>query len=381
MFLFLVCCILLVLLFVAWQTTAIVRNQGEIVEYLNVESKEIKAALKIPVQPLAYGWWDNGFPLNLSKEEERRVLENPTPHIGPDEYTTQSLIAEYKAILSAHERKQYLQRLRDAGAWMAPDFLDLIYADADEYLRSWAAGHLSLEVKDYSHWERPVEIRNYEPLLLPDSSPLVRAAYWSNPRCRRLPWSLISISERWKEHFHSLTQLERLGLMRNPELSMQYVVALLDTASGELQISQQEHIAVLTAAAQNPRLINGSRHTGRDFWQVEGDVNPPFEEYAQMWELALDRWIDKPPVPFVFIKYIQTTPKVKLTIYDRLLKNELSKDQKWLRLEVIRSCDPFVDKDVLKAAWDDPDEECRKIAEERVGSFTDYVGVKTKKAA
>jgi hypothetical protein len=33
---------------------------------------------------------------------------------------------------------------------------------------------------------------------------------------------------------------------------------------------------------------------------------------------------------------------------------------------------------VLKAAWDDPDEECRKIAEERVGSLSKYVGVKTK---
>ena len=377
MFLFLVCCILLVLLYMAWETAAIARSQREIVEYLNVELKEIKAALKIPVQPLAYGWWDNGFPLNLSKEEERRVLENPTPHIGPDEYTTQSFIAEYKAILSAHERKQYLQRLRDAGAWMRPDFLDLVYADADEYLRAWAAGHLSLEVEDYSHREHPVEIRNYEPLLLADSSPLVRAAYWSNPRCRRLPWSLISISERWKEHFHSLTQLERLGLMRNPELSMQYVVALLDTASGGLQISQQEHIAVLTAAAQNPTLIGRSRNTVRREW---GEWDPPFEEYGQMWKLALDKWLNS-EVPYVFIKYIQTTPEVKLEIYNRLLEKREATEQKVLRREVIRSCDPFDDRNVLKVAWDDPDEECRKIAEERVGSFTDYVGVKTKKAA
>jgi len=261
---------------------------------------------------------------------------------------------------------------------MTTDFLDAIYADGSEYVRAWAAGHLSVDFKDYSDWEHPVEIRNYEPLLLADPSPIVRAAYWSNPECRQLPWldypeTWGEILEWWKEQFRELTQQERLGLTRNPQLNKKYVVALMETPSEELKISHQEHIAVLTAAGQNPKLINDSRHHGRRWGGTE--------EYGQMWKLALDKWIDKPPVPFVFIKYIQTTPEVKLEAYNRLLGKQKADDLKWLRQEVIRSCDPFDDKNILKAAWDDPDEECRKIAQERVGVLTDYVGVKRRKAA
>jgi len=100
-----------------------------------------------------------------------------------------------------------------------------------------------------------------------------------------------------------------------------------------------------------------------------------------MWKLAVDKWIDKPPVPFVFIRYIQTTPEVKLQTYNRLLGKQEADNLKRLRQEVIRSCDPFIDTYILKAAWDDPDEECRRIAQERVGTSTDFVGVKARKTA
>ena len=71
-------------------------------------------------------------------------------------------------------------------------------------------------------------------------------------------------------------------------------------------------------------------------------------------------------------------PEVKLAAYTRLLENS---NLKWLRQEVIRSCDPFIDKAVLKLAYDDPDEECRKIAKERIGHLAEYVGVKEKKSS
>jgi len=48
MFLFLVVCILLVLIYVALKTAAIIKNKGVIVEYLQTELKEIKVAQKIP---------------------------------------------------------------------------------------------------------------------------------------------------------------------------------------------------------------------------------------------------------------------------------------------------------------------------------------------
>jgi hypothetical protein len=138
-------------------------------------------------------------------------------------------------------------------------------------------------------------------------------------------------------------------------------------------MTRKEHAEVLCAAAVNPKPIRDSRFTGRKDWVGGGEGNPPFKEFGQIWIACLEKWTDELRVPYLFFKYIQTTPEVKLTVYTRLLENQ---EHKWLRVEVIRSCDPFDDGPVLKTAWDDPDEKCREIARERVGRFTGIVGVK-----
>jgi hypothetical protein len=379
MLLFLLVCILLVLIYLAQKATALAKGQTGVATFLETELKEIKAAQERPPASLAYGWFDDGWPIAEGDEEDSAPLENPTPHYNPDDYSTQMYIVEYKSMPSAHQRKEFLRQLFKEGVWMKPELLDIIYNDENAYVRAWAASHLNTDFKDYTDFKNPREIRNYEPDLLRDSDLTVRAALWSNPKCNSLPWSLIWISEGWKEQFQSMSQIERLGLMRNPELSMRYVVALLETPSKELNLSRKEHAEVLSAAAVNPGLVGGSRRTGRKAWLGGGEGNSPFEEYGKMWELCLEKWLDEKIVPYLFIKYIQTTPKVKLVAYTRLLEKQENLDFKWLRAEVIRSCDPFDDKPVLKVAWDDPDEECRKIATERVGRLAGIVGVQARK--
>jgi hypothetical protein len=373
-------CTLLLLLYVAGKAAFVAKTQVAVAAFLESELKAIKAAQELPKPTsLAYGWFDDGWPNARVDEEERAPLENPHPNRSSDDYAAQWYISEFKALSSAHQRKKFLRRLLKEGITMKPELLDIIYADESAYVRAWAAGHLDTKVKDFTNWtsmnDVALEIRNYEPALLDDHEPVVRAAFWSNPGLgKRLPWyPMIRVSDEWKEQIKSMSQLERLGLMRNPDLSMHYVVALLETSSEELNLSRAEHAEILRAAAINPRLIGSSRRTGRDAWAVEHDYNPPFKEYGMMWELCLNKWMDEPLVPYLFTKYIQTTPEVKLATYQQLLQNA---DSKWLRREVIRSCDPFIDKLVLKAAWDDPDEDCRRIAKERVGRLAKYVGVK-----
>ena len=197
---------------------------------------------------------------------------------------------------------------------MKPELLDKIYGDENEYVRAWSAGHLGTDFKDRTDYKNPREIRNYEPALLQDPAPIVRAALWSNPKCNRLPWSLIRISEGWKKQVQSISQLERLGLMRNPELSMHYVVALLETPSAELNMNRAEHAEVLCAAAVNPKMIGRSRTTGRQGWRgFDGDGYPPFEEFGKMWKLSTEKWMDESilgvksgGVPYFFLAYIQT---------------------------------------------------------------------------
>jgi hypothetical protein len=383
MLIFLGVCILLVSIYVVQKTAALARNQATLAESLQVELKQIKAGQKAPAKSLSYGWFDDGWPYSAPDDDEnqRPPLENPTPQRNPDEYMTRMLIAQYQSMPSPHQRKQFLMQLRRESIWMTAEFLDIIYGDENEYVRAWAAGHLDTDFKDYSDWENPVELRNYEPFLLADQASIVRAALWSNPGCKGLPWTFMEIVVNWKEHFKNLTQLERLALMRNPKLSTRYVVALMEADSDDLHITVKEHAIVLSAAAVNPRLVQGSRDTGREIWEFEGDPNSPFEEYGQMWLLCVDKWLEHAPAPLLFFKYIQTTPKVKLTVYERLVEKPNASDYRWLRQEVKCSCDPFIDKSVLKIAWDDPDEECRKVARERVGRFMSYVGVKDSKAA
>jgi hypothetical protein len=47
-----------------------------------------------------------------------------------------------------------------------------------------------------------------------------------------------------------------------------------------------------------------------------------------------------------------------------------------LRRRVLESCEPIKDKEVLRLGWQDPDEECREIAEKRTGALRSWVRVK-----
>lgn len=375
---FLIACIFAVALYSAHKAASIEKRQASIAEFLEAQLKDIKAGQEKQPKVLAYGWFDDGWPVPRTREEISVPLENPEPHRNPDDYETQMWVHEYQSMGDAHGRKEILRQLFKAGAWMKPEFLDMIYADENTYVRAWAAAHLHLDFKDDSDSKNPRELRDYEPALLNDPDPLVRAAVWSNPECKRLPFGMygIDLSEDWKAQFRSMGALERLALMRNPHLPGSYVLALLETPSEELGISREEHVRILTTAAANPNLVGNSRRTGRDYWM--GRFGDPFracEEYGKMWKLSLEKWFGT-AVLYMFVKYIQTTPEVKLTTYNCLLEKNDGNDHKWLRQELIRSCDPIVDSKVLKLAWDDPDKDCRSLAEERVGQFTAYVGVK-----
>jgi len=356
-------------------------NQAAHVTLMESIQAELKTAQEQACKQMACGWYDDGWPNARpstiameawSREFHRgQGVRDPKPWKHPDDYATQMYIAEYKSITSPHERREFLRHLHKAEVWMAPEFLDLIYADESMYVRAWAAGHLNTQF---------VDGRNYEPDLLQDPEPVVRAALWSNPQCQNLPWKdrRSGLSEGWKEQLGTMSQIERLGLMRNPKLEMRFVVALLETSSEHLEMNEYEHEKVLCAAAVNPDLIWGSRSAGRQGWVAFGEGNPPFEEYGTMWTLCLDKWIDT-TVPEHFFKHIQTTPEIKKAIYQRLLEKEDDRHFKKLRMDVILSCDPLIDGPVLKMAWNDPDQECREIAKEQIGVFGDFVGVEGEK--
>ena len=145
------------------------------------------------------------------------------------------------------------------------------------------------------------------------------------------------------------------------------------TPTAELNITREEHANILIAAAVNQDLIGSSRWHGREAFKGF-DWSPPFEEFGQMWETCLTKWMDQPRVAFFFFEYIQTVPEKKLAVYRALLERS---DHAALgrREAIVQSCDPILDKELLKAAWDDPHRHCRRVAKERIGKFVQFVGV------
>lgn len=371
--LILVLLVLALVLYLALKTSAISKRQTSMAVAIDADLKAIRTAQETSPPGLVYGWYDDGWPFL----ETTRGEANPKPHQHPDEYVTAMFAGEYKSIASPHARKRFLAKLRQFGVWTQPELLDAVYADENPFVRAWAAAHLNTDFTDYADSKNPRTIRDYESSLLKDPAPIVRAALWSNPKSRQLPWYVVGVGlkEAWKEQFRNMSQIERLGLMRNPELGKALVLALLESSSEELGVTRDQHREILCAAAINADLISGSRRTGRGAWVGGGEGNAPFEEYGQMWELCSEKWLGEPSVPFFFFRYIQTTPEVKLATYQRLLAAKRSAEYAWLRQEIIRSCDPLDDKEILKLGWDDPDDKCREAAKERVGIHARLVGV------
>jgi hypothetical protein len=83
-------------------------------------------------------------------------------------------------------------------------------------------------------------------------------------------------------------------------------------------------------------------------------------------------------VPYAFLKWVQTTPKTKLADYQRLFSLPKEQHPAIFRQAIIEGCDPLVDSELLKIAWDDEDKDCRTAARKRVGPYTKWVGVQMK---
>ncbi len=315
-----------------------------------------------------------------SRQELRHALENPNLLRNPDEFTIAEIIARLKSIADPLDRISFLTSLRSRHTYFNENITAVILRDPSTVVRAWGAAHLETEFRDYRGYEfgqgkeAPL-IADYGDEVTNDAEPLVRASRWTHSGYRDLFWGRFraELKDDWKPKLKALSPLDRMAMMHNTGLTCCFVVELLQAATADLGITRNEHARLLCSASQNPHIIVDSRHFGRETWAYEGDANPPLVEYSEMWEACVDRWMDQQHVVFSFLKYVQATPEVKLNVYQKLLGVEKTN---YLREAIIEGCDNFTDKVVLKAAWDDPDEECKKAARKVIGNLTNIVGVK-----
>jgi hypothetical protein len=284
-----------------------------------------------------------------------------------------------KSLSEPLDRIAFLSALRSKQTFFNEKLTAAVLRDESPLVRAWGAANLDTEFRDYTGYEfgkgeAPLII-DFEEELLKDGDPLVKASLWKHAGYKRLPWGRFgrALNQQWIDAFKARSQLERLALMHNIGLSSHFIVALINVDTAELAIPREEHARLLFTAAQNPHIVTYSRHYGREAWAYEDDANPPSEEYGEMWEASVARWMDQTHVVYSFLKYTQATPDVKLKVYQKLLETEKTNR---LRQAIIEGCDAFTDKKVLKLAWSDPDKDCKRAAEEAVGHLKEIVGVK-----
>jgi hypothetical protein len=316
------------------------------------------------IPPIGFEWYEDGWPdwIVESADWYRSPLlpfSNPQPFEFVDEYSSSLLLAEFNATPAGLGRKSLLKSFyRTRGDYFPIALADAAASDADVVVRIWSASHMNLVYKDWN-WESKEDInsrstlRDYGKLFCSDPSPIVRAALCSNPKYDGT-------------YSADMSQLERLALMRAPNTGGALLASLMESESDGIGMTRYEHVEVLCAAVLNPALIQNSRIYGRHYFVRFGDPNKPREEYAKLWNLTADHWLNT-PVSYLVFKFIQTTPEVKLAMYQRLSEHCGHREA------ILRGCDPALDQAILKLGLTDSDAGCRITATAQCGEYRAFI--------
>jgi hypothetical protein len=310
-----------------------------------------------------------------------------------DAYAIALLRAETVVSADARETRRFLeQAYHTLGAYLPDAVCDVIVKHPDALVRAWAASHIDLVRKDYSevghstyasymeaNAKAPIT-RDYRILLQGDSDPFVRASLLSNPEDGERLFGCGGTTQNWKHGLAALSQIERLAMVKSPDLNVDLILAIMKKSPSELNMEESEYTEIVSVAVLNPNLIERSRRQGRSWYLTCGDGNPPMEEFAEMWELAATTWLKKNPVPYRIFSFIQTKASVKLDIYRRLG----GKENEIFREAIVSGCEPCEDRELLKLSLNDERDSIKDAAYERCGDYLSYVRkcrVKTSSAA
>lgn len=321
---------------------------------------------------LDYEWGQDGWPqwsADAPEDRTRVAYKNPRPYLSQDQYAVALLGAQAALSADAAEMKRFLGKAyQSLGAYLPDVVCDAIVSHPDVLVRVWGASHIALDRTNNSG----PSTRDCRSSLKSDRDPLVGAAILSNPANGLFGWLGTLPASR----LNGLSQLERLSLMRNPDLNAAFVLALMKERPSETVISDSEYVEAVGVAVLNPNLIERSRRQGRGWYSVWGDPSSPMEEFAEIWELAATTWLTSNPVPYRVFSFIQTQAAIKLDIYRRLsgAENEV------FRKAILSGCEPGEDRELLKLGLEDSRQSIVGVATERCGDYLSHVrNFKTKK--
>jgi hypothetical protein len=269
----------------------------------------------------------------------------------PDAYTLEELRREYSSV-GSKGRVKLLQRLARKGE-LGERMEQLAVEDENAMVRQWAARHVDLS--DEQKWQ-----------LKYDPDEFVRACLWENSEV--LPW--FEKESDWLAWFTDATHIERLAMMRNPQVHDKFIEIVFDPEDTILGIDLEVRAQLVFAILSNKQAVEADMSSFSE-WDKRGDVwgywnmtTKQKEHFPKLWTLAA-KWPPESGVPYHVFRNVSIDCETKLRIYKQCEKEPA------LRLAILENDLPELDESggkargpskVLKAGKRDNDETCREMA-------------------
>ncbi len=284
-----------------------------------------------------------------------------------DGYVLEELRREYEAA-DARGRILILRKLQKDDGSVPFEIAALATQDRNVQVRQWFARHGSygvlLEREPWKHGRDNVERRESARRLLTDSlkkdaDPFVRACLRENPAAFG-PF-------HGQSHFLEATHMERLALMRNPEVDTELIKKVFDPQNTQLGIDMQARRelcrAFLTNKAKLHKLTDDAHlcpdHKG--YWENDFDAQ---KFLGTLWQLAA-KWPEDSDIPFLVFNEVPANGLTSLEAYEpgklKYVKAEIYRALPRYRLCILYSCD-WRDDEVVRLGLQDADQNCREAA-------------------
>ena len=283
----------------------------------------------------------------------------------PDTYTLEELSRDYQAS-DAKGRIGLLHKLYEGNSVPPYEIALLAVVDPHVEVRQWFARHgKPLDYKKIGPFNRRSIVLetvkgilqaitsessadetnlNLANRLKNDPDPFVRACLRENPTVFE-GWG-----GEWIEYFREATHMERLALMRNPEVRWgeKLVVRIFDYEDRELGVDLEERKELVLAFLSNEEAL-GVCETA----ELQPSGSRDFGVLKRLWELA-SRWPKETGILFAVYGSLPADDKTKAQTYQRC-------DEPVLRREILRNCNAE-DTETIGLGMNDPDERCRDMA-------------------
>jgi hypothetical protein len=195
----------------------------------------------------------------------------PSRYQYADAYTLEELRREYLG--SDTRRRIRLLRRHVRSSDLPNGILATALRDDHVEVRQWLARHAPLS--DTAREQ-----------LLKDPDSFVRACVWENPEC--LPYKNFAVD--WATAFEGCTHLERLALMRNPQVPKELIERVFDPADSALAIDVADRHQLALAALTNETFFeNMKRDAAQGQNPVPGDGSTWYRAdkfLKDIWEFA-----------------------------------------------------------------------------------------------